>query len=125
MQKRTAKKQPTAITEPALGADKRAELKARAARLDLTKLNDYERSYLAACQEVYRRLYTSGSPFDDFLTSLVLAAQHHGPLTPDEVAQKLENFRGCWESMKESVQAFIKAYPDAVTVEKAEVEHAA
>jgi|ERR1017187_6123156 hypothetical protein len=53
-----------------------------------------------------------GTPAEDFITSLVLH-QAVRPLTPDDAASKLEEFRENFDDMASAARVFAARYPEA------------
>lgn len=114
MPRKAPKESPQAqATEPTI-EQRRAQI---AAMLKLENLPDYERSFLATCQRLYRQSRGCSTPFEEFFTNLVRQVEFEdGPLpTPEYVADKLEVFRQNWEDMKHEVIQFLEAYPEKET----------
>jgi hypothetical protein len=87
-------------------------------------LDDRERAFLGACQQIYRQDTGSNTPFEEFFRNVVLHVQLTSWPTPDDVEHDLETFRKNFDDMKRDCAAFIKAYPEGFAAELTEVTNA-
>src|SRR5207245_2058192 len=82
-----------------------------ASELVICDLDDEERAFLATCQRIHRRNAGCNSPFEEFFASLVEWVEAgHWP-TPDNVEQRLKEFRDNFDSMTCDATQFMEAYP--------------
>ena len=74
-------------------------------------LRDYERAFLATCQQLFRSDTGCNTPFEEFFRNIVLHVQICGWPTPEVVEEEFHDFQRNFRDMKRDCEAFESAYP--------------
>jgi len=84
-------------------------------KLVLTDLGRNERAFLGTCQDLYRNDRGSGTPFENFVQTIIRWTTWGNPPNPEDLIDEIkDNFEPNWELTVHSVKRFIKNYPDLV-----------
>jgi hypothetical protein len=103
------------ITEPAADAyEARAAI--FAGTLDLKDLDLEERAFLGTCQDLYRNEQGCGTPFENFVRTIIRWTTWGNSPTPEFVIDEIkENFERDWDLTVHSVKRFMQHYPNLIS----------
>lgn len=104
-----------AIGEPAADTYE-AHAKIAAGKLDLKDLDLRERAFLGTCQDLYRNASGCGTPFEEFLRSIIRFTTWGNTPTPEDLIEHIkQDFEEDFEMTLHSVKRFMHHYPSLIS----------
>jgi hypothetical protein len=86
-----------------------------ASKLDLNNLDLEERAFLGTCQDLYRNDRGCGTPFENFIKSIIRwTTWGNPPKMEDLICEIKDNFEPDWDLTVHSVKRFLQNYPELV-----------
>jgi hypothetical protein len=104
------------ITEQPLADTYDIHAMGAASKLVLTDLGRDERAFLGICQDLYRNNRGSGTPFENFVRTIIRWTTWGHPPKPEDLLDEIkDNFQPDWDLTVHSVKRFMQNYPDVIS----------